>query len=250
MKKKLKAFVLVILLLVSFQGTSHASGWPVFDAVNAMLGEMRNVLMQSQFAQDLALSMERLQQLKSTYQEMLRFNAGFDDFLEVVIGNPLSQVEKYRVRHAFDDFHWMTPTIEILEGDASVHEIRNVIEKVTGEIPNSEVRPYIPFEEMQVVEGFQFAQEIRKAGKETREAAHDLATQVQTASPKGAAKLGVEAMSQILVSSQANQEVMAKMIELQATQIEQVSREEKRYEYERLKYMDEFKESLQNLGRI
>ena len=43
----------------------------------------------------------------------------------------------------------------------------------------------------------------------------------------------------MMVLSQQNQEVLAKILELQAVQVEQVSREEKRLESERLKYLDD-----------
>ena len=43
---------------------------------------------------------------------------------------------------------------------------------------------------------------------------------------------------------------LAKLIELESTSIEQVSRDEKCYERERLRYMEEFKEGLESLWRI
>ena len=125
----------------------------------------------------------------------------------------------------------------------------HAIETMTGTIPDSEERPYIPFEESQVVAAFQQAQEIRDAGANTRDAAEQLATQAKDASPKGATRLGVEAQAQMIQLSQQNQEALAKIIELEATQVEQVSRDEKRYERERLKYMDQFKSGIETLGR-
>jgi len=245
-------FILSFVFLISFQGISQAA-LPTFDAINAALNEVRNTLMQSQFAQDIALALQRLEQLKATYNELLRFHAGLDEFIDVWIGDPLKELQRLgesAVHDAFFDFGWITPKIEILEGSSEPQGIRQALEDITGSIPDSEARPYIPFEEAQVVSGFQFAKEIEDQGEATRQAAQDLITQAKAASPKGAARLGVQAMSQSMLVSQQNQEALAKLIELTATQVEQVSREEKRYERERLNYMKEFQESLKNLENL
>lgn len=226
---------------------------PVFDAVNAALNELRNSLMQSQFAEDIALALERLRSLQATYQELLRFHAGLDDFFHVVIGDPFREILRFgraSVRDAFRDLGEFSPQIEIGTGSSEPEDIRYALEQITGEIPQSGARPWIPFEEMQVVDGFHTAGEIRNAGQSTRDAADEIALQAKTASPKGAARLGVEAQAQLIHLSQQNQEALAKLIELEATQVEQTSREEKRYERERLRYMERFQEGLETLGRV
>lgn len=251
MQRKIAIIFLTLTLLAAQQGRVEAA-LPTFDAVNAALNEIRNALMQSQFAQDIALAIERLEQLKAAYLELLRFHAGLDDFFEVFIGDPvrtLFRQGRARARDAFLDLGWFTPKIEILDGAGTPHDIRHSLEEITGPIPDSEARPYIPFEEMQVVDGFHTAQEIRNAGQNTRDAAEQIAQQAKTASPKGAARLGVEAQAQLIQLSQQNQEALAKLIELAATQVEQTSREEKRFERERLRYMEEFREGLETLGR-
>lgn len=252
MNKKFVFLILVLFFVLLHPGRTEAA-LPTFDAVNAALNELRNALMQSQFAQDIALALERLRQLQATYQELLRFHAGLDDFFEVVIGDPFREVLRWgrsRVRDAFRDVGRFTPQIEIWQGSSEPQDIRYALEQITGEIPESGARPWIPFEEMQVVEGFQTAQEIRGAGQSTRDAAQAIADQAKSASPKGAARLGVEAQAQLIQLSQQNQEALAKLIELEATQVEQVSREEKRYERERLRYMERFLEGLETLGRV
>ena len=176
------------------------------------------------------------------YQELIRFNSGLDSVLKVFVGDSYRDLLRFGntgLRDAFGDFGGVTPSIEFLDQASSPQDIRTSLETITGPIPESSERPYIPFEEMQVVEGFQFAQEIRKAGDETRDAAESISEQAQTASPKGAARLGTEALSRMMVLSQQNQEVLAKILELQAVQVEQVSREEKRLESERLKYLED-----------
>ncbi len=240
-KKTRLILILLLILLVATGHTAYAT-MPTFDAVNAFLSELRNSLMQSQFVQDIAVAMDQLERLKAQYQELVRFNSGLDGFLEVFIGDSYRNLSRFgnsSLRDAFIDFGGITPSIEILGQTSSPRDIRASLEAITGGIPESNERPYIPFEEMQVVEGFQFAQEIRKAGDATRDAAQSISQQAQTASPKGAARLGTEALSKIMILSQQNQEVLAKMLELEAVQVEQVSREEKRLESERLKYLDD-----------
>jgi hypothetical protein len=242
----------ILIFLVSAQ-TVQAAGLPTFDAINAALNEVRNALMQSQFAQDIAVAMQRLEQLKATYNEMIRFNSGLDEFFQNLVGDPIKEMMRLgtlRVQDVFSDFGSITPHIEILQGSTEPQGIRQALESVTGSIPNSDARPYIPFEEMQVVSGFQFAQEIRNAGDATRDTAQTILNEINSASPKGAQKLGVEAATQNLILSQQNQEALAKLIELNATQVEQVSREEKRYEQARMHYMEEFKVALGNLENL
>ena len=252
MRKKIVSVVLILFIILSFQARSEAS-LPTFDSVNAALNQMRNLLIQSQFAQEITLALERLDQLRTTYYEFIRFHSGLDDFFEVFMGDPLNEILRLgsaRAKEAFFDFDWFIPKLELLDGAESTQDIRRFLEEVTGEIPNSMARPYIPFEEMQVVEGFQFADEIRRAGEITREGAEQISYQARTASPKGAARLQVEAMSRMIVLTQENQEALAKLIELESTSIEQVSRDEKHYERERLRYMEEFKEGLESLWRV
>ncbi len=249
MKKNLRVIVFLIAFFMCAVPLSYAA-LPTFDAVNAALNQLRNALMESQFAQEIAVAIEQLAQLKAEYLELIRFHSGLDDFFEVLIGDPFKgplQDARTRLRDAFIDFGWITPQIEILTSSSAPQDIRASLEKVTGEIPDSRERPYIPFEEIQVVEGFQMAQEIRRSGGETRDAAHLISEQAKTASPKGAGRLQAEALSQVMVLSQENQEAMAKLLELEATQVEQVSRDEKRLERERLKYLEDAGRYLDNV---
>ncbi len=229
------AMLITVCCAVSAQATL-----PTFDAVNAALSEIRNALMQSQFAQDIALAIEQLAQLKAQYLELVRFHAGIDEMVELFVGDPLERIlgRGYEsISDAFEEFWWVAPQIEVLKGASGPREIRSALEEITGALPESADRPYIPFEELQVVEGFQLAREIREAGRSTREAARLISDQAKLASPKGAARLQAQAAAEAIVLAQENQEAMAKLLELQATQVEQVSRDEKRLERERLKYM-------------
>lgn len=249
--KKPFTFILIILLsLAVLSPVARATGMPVVDVVNAALNEIRNALIQSQFVEDMASAMDRLNQLKAQYLETLRFNSGVDEVLNLLTGDPatsLPNVIRGDVSRAFWDFSNVTPHFERLESASGAIEIRQSLEAMTGSIPNSEARAYIPFEEMQVVDGFQTAQAIREAGVQTRDAAQLISQQAQTASPKGAARLQADALSKMLVLSQQHQEAVAKLIELEATQVEQVSRDEKRLENERTKYMTDAKDYLSGL---
>ena len=241
-----------MLLIVSLQGRSEAV-LPTFDAVNATLSEIRNAIMETQWAKEIALAIESIDQLKNTYDELLRFHSGLDDYFKSLIGDPLKNLldlGKNKMSDVFMDFGFITPQIELINESPDPANIRTALETVTGEIPDSAFRPYIPFEEMQVVSGYQYAQAIRKASQQTRTAANDLSNQARSASPKGAARLGVEATSQMLLVEQQNQEALAKLIELQATHVEQVSREEKRYERERVKYMEDVQRGLETLWEV
>ncbi len=251
MKRKALSVLAVILIFTCiFSPVSHATGFPTFDAANAALNEIRNVLMQSQFVQDFALAMERLNQLKVQYLETLRFNSGIDELINLVRGNPFSNINPQKqseVENAFWDFQNVAAQVGNIERASGAVEIRRSLEAITGAIPESSARPYIPFEEMQVVDGFNTAQAIRSAGDDVRSNAQAISEQARTASPKGAARLAADALSRILVQGQESQEAMAKIIELQATQVEQVSRDEKRLENERSKYLNDAKDYLQSV---
>ncbi len=241
MKRTKVVFISLLILMFAASGVTRAD-LPTIDAVNAALNQLRNALMQSQFAQEIAMATEQISQLQSQYLELLRFHSGFDDIFHSLAGDSFKNPFRFgngSLRDAFSDFGWVTSDVEILNQAAGPADIRSSLEAITGKIPASHQRPYIPFEEMQVVEGFQLAQEIRGASEATRDAATSISQQAQTASPKGAARLNAEALSQVMILSQQQQEALAKLIELEAVQVEQVSREEKRLEWERTKYLDD-----------
>ena len=253
MRKKIFTLFLAIIFLFAVLAPNSQATLPTFDAVNAALNELRNALMQSQFAQDIALAAERLSQLREQYFELKRFNSGWDELFQTFIGDPQREIlsqARGSVASAFSDFIWIQPEIENFQQSRGPADIRNSLEAITGKIPDSSARPYIPFEELQVVEGFQLAQEIRRSGSETREGARLISEAAKTASPKGAARLQAEALSQVMVLTQQNQEAMAKLLELQATQVEQVSREEKQLEHDRIKTMEDARSYLQSLLAI
>jgi hypothetical protein len=100
---------------------------------------------------------------------------------------------------------------------------------------------------MQVVEAFQLAGQIRDGGQDLRDAAHEIETEAQTASPKGAVRLQAQGIGELMVLGQQSQESIAKLLELEATQIEQVSRREKEAERERLRFIKDTNDYLDGI---
>ena len=235
--------VLVLFLLVILAGVSvpfaHAT-MPTFDAINAALQEIQNSILNNSFAQDIMLAMDRLTELKNQTLEILRFHSGLDEILNFVKGDPVRDFIdslRTRIRDVYSDSMSTTPQIEILQTGGTAEDLKASLETVTGSIPEGNQRPYIPFEEMQVVEAFQLASQIRDGGEDLRDAARQIQTQAETASPKGAVRLQAQGIGELMVLGQQSQESIAKLLELEATQIEQVSRREKDAERERLRFI-------------
>ncbi|MBI4970238.1 MAG: hypothetical protein HZC17_00140 [Candidatus Omnitrophica bacterium] len=251
MKRKISFLIIFVFLLGVFPRPAQ-SALPTFDAVNAALSELRNTILDSGFVREIELSLEKLEQLKATYQELIRFHAGVDEIVKVVMGDPLKKIidGKGSLLAASGKSYSSIPQIRLFDEAKTLESIASSLEEITGPMPDSKARPYIPFEENQAVRGYEFAKEIYEEGNKTREAAEMINSQAQTASPKGAARLTAQAAAKLMVLGQENQEAIAKLIELSSTQVQQVSREEKRLERERLRYMNEFRESIEGLGRI
>lgn len=241
MLKSIKKITLTFITVLALSSSAQAQQ-VVYDPINAIYNQIRNTLMEIYHVADVTNAFDQLFQLQQTFEELQRFHSGIDDIGSFFSGDALKRIYtdgNQALRNVFTDFGWITPQIELMKSSLNPGDIRFALDQITGEIPQSQDRPYIPFEEMHVVEGFQLAQEIRNAGATTRETANSIAEQAKTASPKGAARLQVEALSQVILLNQQSQETMAKMIELQAVQVEQVSRDEKKLESERLKYLDD-----------
>ena len=98
-----------------------------------------------------------------------------------------------------------------------------------------------------MVEAFQLANQIREGGKDLRDAARQIQTQAETASPKGAVRLQAQGIGELMVLGQQSQESIAKLLELEATQIEQVSRREKDAERERLRFIRDTSDYLDGI---
>jgi len=240
---------LALALLLAATPNAHAA-MPTFDAINAALQEIQNSILNSSFAQDIMLAVERLNELKTQTLELFRFHAGLDEIFRIVRGDPVREfidTVRTRVRDVFSGSFSAMPALEILQTGGTPEDLRASLETITGNIPEGNERQYIPFEEMQVVEAFDLASQIREGGDDLRDAARQIQEQAQDASPKGAGRLQAQGISELMVLGQQSQESIAKMLELQATQIEQVSRREKDAERERLRFIKDSNEYLDSI---
>lgn len=244
MRKRIYAWFVILMFAVS---PCASAALPTFDAINAALQEIQNAILNNSFAQDIMLAVERLNELKTQTLELFRFHAGLDEIPGLVRGDFIRDfihTSRARIRAVFSDAFSAIPQIEILQTGGAPEDLRASLESITGNIPEGNKRAYIPFEEMQVVEAFHLAAQIREAGDDLRSAARQIQEQAQNASPKGAVRLQAQGISELMVLSQQSQESIAKMLELQATQIEQVSRREKEAERERLRFIRDSNEYL------
>ncbi len=247
MRKRILFFSLALLLAAA--PSAHAT-MPTFDAINAALQEVQNSILNSSFAKDIMLAIDHLNELKTQTLELFRFHAGLDEIFRIVRGDPIREfidIVRSKVRDVYSGSFSAMPSIEILQTGGTPEDLRASLETITGDIPEGNERTYIPFEEMQVVEAFDLANQIREGGKDLRDAARQIAEQAQDASPKGAGRLQAQGISELMVLSQQSQESIAKMLELQATQIEQVSRREKDAERERLRFIRDSNEYLDSI---
>jgi hypothetical protein len=242
--------ILIALILAFSRVTTSYAAYPTFDAVNAALQELQNAILNNNFIKDLTLAMDRLNELKSQTFEMLRFHSGLDEIFDLIKGDPVRDfIDSVRgqIRDVFSDQNLTGAHIEILQTGGTPEDLRASLEAITGRIPEGNQRPHIPFEEMQVVEAFELASSIREAGKDLRDSARTINDQAKLASPKGAAKLQAQGISELMILGQQNQEAIAKLLELEATQIEQVSRREKEAERERLRFVQDANEYLESI---
>ena len=248
--RKWMPVIFLLLIFAAVNVPSAQATMPTFDAVNAALQELQNSILNSSFAQDIMLAAERLNELKTQTLELFRFHSGLDEILNFVKGDPIKDFIdslRTRIRNVYSDSMFTTPQIEILQTGGTPEDLRTSLETVTGAIPEGNQRPYIPFEEMQVVEAFQLANQIRDGGNDLRDAAHEIETQAETASPKGAVRLQAQGTAELMLLGQQSQESIAKLLELQATQIEQVSRREKDAERERLRFIKDTNDYLDGI---
>lgn len=248
----------LILILCSANAQPAKADLPVIDFVNAALSEFRNSLMENHFAQEIVVFFDQLTELENTYQEIMRFNAGIEEFIRHFVEDAAHAFRNSQSSFRDTFLAGLEPSAEqdairnlgvILEGYGDPSGIKSYIETIHGADPQSVERAFITFDEAQVGEAYLMAHEIRKRSDETKQAGENIQDLSQTASPKGAARLAADASGKLIVVTQQNQEIFAKLLEVEAAKLEQVSRDEKRFERERLKYMREMQLGSENLGR-
>jgi hypothetical protein len=235
-------FITMTVLSVSAQAQQV-----VYDPVNALYNQIRNTLAELYHITDVTNALDQLLQLQKTFDELQRFHSGLDEIRSLFLGEyrrlgsfNLTSLG-YQLTQTQQDFY------SLVNGSSGVLDYRSYLNKIFGEDPQSATKPYITQEEVFAADGFKWASDVRKVIDTTIQAGQDISYSAQTASPKGAARLAADALGKILVTQGQIQQNQAKMIEIGAAQIEQVSREEKSYERERLKFMDEFNQLIEEL---
>ena len=242
-----KLLVILLIFVMAFLPIRQArAALPTFDAVNAALQEVQNAILNSEFARQIAVALETLEELRNQYLEMIRFHSGFDEIVDSIIGDPLKKLENFG-EDIFRGSKTGDKNVRFFNESKTPQDIKSALEEITGEIPEENLRPYLPFEDFQVVEGFSLAKKIREEGIATREGVRMIQEAAKSASPKGAARLTAYAMGELVAVGQQNQEALAKIIELEATQVEQKTREEKRLERERIKYANDAQSYLDGI---
>ena len=257
-KQKMLLFILACSIVFFSIGGVASADLPVVDFVNAALNELRNSLMQDQFTQQIVVFFDQLSELQKTYQEIIRFNSGIEEFVRSFVDSATKAFNSSQSSFRETFLSGFTPSPEqaairnlgsVLEGQGDSSAIKSYMEVINGADPQSTETPYITFEESQVGEAYLMAHEIRKRSDDAKKIGENIQDEAVSASPKGAQRLTADALGKMIVFSQENQEVLAKLLELEATSLEQTSRDEKRFERARIEYMDEMKAGIETLGR-
>ncbi len=250
--RALRHFVMVFITVTALTASAQAT-LVVHDPVNGLYNQIRNTLMEVYHLEDIKNALDQLFELRRTFDELQRFNSGFDEIRGLFVGDYKRLISRYgsfnltnlgyELSQAQRDFYALVNGGPL----GSDSDYRAHLNEIFGEDPRSATKPYITQEEVFAADGYRWASEVRKVVDSTVDAGEDISRAAQTASPKGAARLTADALGKILVTQAQIQQNQSKLIEIGATQIEQVSREEKYMERERLKFMREFNRLLDAL---
>jgi hypothetical protein len=248
MKKSLR---MAGILLISGSLSVTAYGMTVYDPVNAMYNQVRNALLTLYHTEDIQNALSQLIELQKTFNELKRFHDGIDEIRSIFMGDYKTLLYRlglgswsgmgYELSGIQSDF------LSLLNGSSSGGNLRSHMETIFGADPQSVTKPYITQEELFAADGFRWASEIRRMVENTVDAGEEISRAAATASPKGAARLSVDALGKILVTQAQIQNNQSKLIENGAAQIEQIVREDKYLERERMRFMQEFDELLDSL---
>ena len=248
-KHKKTAFILVLLAFL----TSSAHALIVYDPINGGYNLLRNALMQAYHIEDIKNAIDQLLTLERSFEEMKRFNSGNDEIFSKILGDFKSLLSGHNTFNlssmGFNLSDIQKEFYELINGSSSTAPVnyKNHLDSIFGKDPNSKTKPYITQEELIAADGYRWAGDVKGIIEKTITAGEDISEAAQSASPKGAERLSADALGKIIVTQAQIQENQSKLIEIGATQVEQVSREEKYYERERLKFMDEFNVALDEM---
>ena len=249
--RAIKHFMAVFVIVAILATSSYAL--VVYDPVNAMYNQIRNTLMEVYHVEDIKNVLDQLFALRTTFEEIKRFQSGIDEIRSLVIGDYKTVLNKFNP-FGLDTMGFQLTDIQrgfydLIHGSSSVisSDYRTQLNTIFGEDPQSITKPYITQEELAVADAYRWSREVRKNLETTMDAGNAISLDAQSASPKGSTRLAADALGKILVAQAQIQANQAKQIEIGATQIEQTSREEKYYERERLKFMDELNDVVSTL---
>lgn len=249
--RALKHFLMVFAIVAVLSASAQAL--IVNDPINSAYNLLRNTLMQLQHVENLKSSLDRLLELRRTFEEIKRVNTGIDEIRSLFLGDFKNLLYRYspinlsslgyRLSQAQQDFY------ALINGSSlgGAEDYKSHLDSIFGQDPQSQTKPYITQEELLAADSYRWASEVKKVIDKTIDAGEDISRASQTSSPKGAARLTADALGKIVVTQAQIQQNQSKLIEIGATQIEQVSREEKNYERERIKFMREFNRLLDAL---
>lgn len=244
---------LIALFLVAITLAVPVYGMTVYDPVNAALNQIRNTLMNTFHLADIKNALDQIFELQRTFEELKRFHDGIDELRAIFSGDYRQLLSRlglngitdlgYEISSLQRDF------LSMLHGSSSgsFSDYRMQMNAIFGEDPKSTTKPYITQEDLFAADGFRWAAEVRKTIETTMNAGEEISRAASSASPKGAARLSADALGKLLITNAQIQQNQSKLIEIGATQIEQVVREEKDYERERLKFMRELNQLLDAL---
>ncbi len=251
--KKVKIAVLIIVAATLISEPAHAD-LLVFDPINGIYNEIRNALMEVYHIEDIQNAINQYTQLQSTFNEMKRFNGGIDEIFSKLLGdfktllysnNPsnLSSMG-FNLSSLQQEFYQL---VNGASGSGASQSYKSHLDAIFGQDPNSQTKPYITQEELFAADSYRWAGDVKQVTDQTITAGQGISSDAQTASPKGSARLAADALGKIVVTQAQIQQNQSKQIEIGATQIEQVSREEKYFERERLSFMTDFNSALDEM---
>lgn len=250
--KKVKRAVLIIVTATLISQPAHAN-LLVFDPINGVYNEIRNALMEVYHIEDIKNAIEQLTQIQNTFNEMKRFNGGIDNIFSKLLGDFKSILYTHNPSNlssmGFNLSSIQQEFYQLVNGSSpgASSSYKSHLDSVFGQDPNSLTKPYITQEELFAADGYRWAADVKQVTEQTISSGEGISSAAQTASPKGAARLSADALGKLLVTQAQIQQNQSKQIEIGATQIEQVSREEKYYERERLSFMTDFNSALDEM---
>ncbi len=250
--KNLKIVALIVVFTTLVTRPAHAN-LLVYDPINGAYNQIRNALMELYHIDELKNAFDQLTELQDTFNEMKRFNGGVDEIFSKILGDFKSLLYRYNPSNlssmGFNLSQVQKEFYALVNGIAGSDSssYKSHMDAIFGQDPNSQTKPYITQEELIAADSYRWAGDVKQIIDQTVTAGEDISTAAQTASPKGAARLTADALGKIVVTQAQIQQNQSKQIEIGATQIEQVSREEKYYERERLQFMDDFNSLLNEI---